>query len=201
MSRAHRRQAPVNRRQALALALGAGALTLGAARGRAEVAAEAGAAEAVVAVASAVSLLRPAVPRRAAAALELRGEDKRVQRLGDLAAGRAVILNLWAPWCLPCRREMPSLARLARALDGAGALVLPLAFEWRGATAVRRFFTETGIEGLPVWIGDGANLMATLGLENLPTTAIIDRQGMMVQTIAGEAHWDDPATIAWAQSL
>lgn len=150
---------------------------------------------------SAVSLLRPAVPVRDARGLALRDAQKQTLRLGDLAGGRAVLLNLWAPWCLPCRREMPSLARLALALGGQGPLVLPLAFDWRGASGVRRFYAEAGIANLPIWLGEGENLSAVLGLEDLPTTAIIDRAGQMVQLIAGEARWDDAATLEWARGL
>lgn len=154
-----------------------------------------------VVVASAVSLLRPAVPPREARKLEMRDGEKRLMRLGELAAGRAVLLNLWAPWCLPCRREMPSLAALAQALGTEGPLVLPLAFDWRGASGVRRFYREIGVSNLPVWLGEGENLMAVLGLENLPTTALINREGHMVQLVAGEAVWDDAATLDWAKAL
>lgn len=150
--------------------------------------------------ASAVSLLRPMVPLRGAGELSV---TKAGGAPGTLAnwAGRPVILNLWAPWCVPCRREMPSLAALAAALEGHRAVVLPLAFDWRGVAGVRRFYREIGVSSLPVLLGEGANLMAVLGLENLPTTVIISPEGEARQVIAGEARWDDPATIAWARSL
>lgn len=150
--------------------------------------------------ASAVSLLRPAVPQRAAEGLMVKEINGTRRTLADWA-GRPLILNLWAPWCLPCRREMPSLAALAAALKGHRARVLPLAFDWRGAAGVQRFFAEIGVSGLPVLLGEGENLMAVLGIENLPTTVIVSPEGRVVQVVAGEARWDDAATIHWARNL
>jgi thiol-disulfide isomerase/thioredoxin len=149
---------------------------------------------------SAMSLARPAVPERDATGLLIRddaGADWSLSRL----AGQIVVLNLWAPWCLPCRREMPSLASLAQQVAGAGVAVVPVSFDWRGASGVRRFYAETGIDNLPVLTGDGQNLLDTLGLEALPTTAILDKAGRHIQTVAGEARWDDDNTIGWLLSL
>lgn len=115
-------------------------------------------------------------------------------------AGRLVVLNLWAPWCVPCRREMPSLSRLAARLGDAAAL-LPLSFDWRGAKAIEAFYAEHGIANLPVLSGDGENLKETLGLTRLPTTALIDRRGDCFATVAGEAQWDDEATLEWLRRL
>lgn len=116
-----------------------------------------------------------------------------------VAEGRLAVLNLWGPWCIPCRREMPSVAALAAAMPEIA--VVPLAFDWRGPVTVRRFFAELGIKNLPVLMGDGENLKAVLGLENLPTTLIVAPDGQVTHSIAAEAQWDDPATQDWLRSL
>lgn len=149
---------------------------------------------------SAASLARSAAPPRDATPLQITDGTGASRNLREFA-GQIVVLNLWGPWCLPCRREMPALARLAAALEGRGIVVLPLAFDWRGATGVRRFYKDTDITNLPVLIGDGDNLHATLGIENLPTTVVIDRAGMTHSLIAGEAQWDDGPTQEWLLSL
>lgn len=159
-----------------------------------------GAAHASDAAPTAVSLAQPATPPRSALELAMKDADGATVSLAAFA-GQIVVLNLWAPWCLPCRREMPSLSRLSKRLEGQAVAVLPLCFDWRGAIGARRFFTETEIENLPVLIGDGENLASTLGLERLPTTAILDRSGQHVLTVAGEAQWDDDATYDWLTSL
>lgn len=149
---------------------------------------------------SAVTQRRPAIPRRDASGLTIEDETGTPVPLARFA-GEVLVVNLWATWCFPCRREMPSLARLAVALDGAPVRVLPLAFDRMGAVAVRRFYREIGVTSLPILIGDGPNLKATLGIERLPTTLLLDTQAHHIATVAGEAQWDDAPTRDWLLSL
>ncbi|MEZ5722618.1 MAG: TlpA family protein disulfide reductase [Paracoccaceae bacterium] len=90
----------------------------------------------------AASLARPAAPVTSAAGLEMTDGNGNPVPLSTWA-GQVIVLNLWAPWCLPCRREMPSLARLADRLAGRSAVVLPLAFRRQGASAVRQFLRRS----------------------------------------------------------
>jgi len=152
------------------------------------------------AVPSAAALAKAVNPPRDASALLMKDETGTRVPLSQFA-GELLVVNLWAPWCVPCRREMPSLARLAEAMAGQPVRVLPLAFDWRGASGVRRFYKEIGVASLPILIGDGQNLMATLGLEHIPTTAVIDGTGRHIATVAGEAEWDDAETRDWLLGL
>lgn len=148
----------------------------------------------------AATLARAAPEVRDANALLMTGADGKRVALSDYA-GRLVVLNLWGPWCVPCQREMPSLSRLAARSEPSRLAVLPLAFDWRGPVWVERFYRENEISNLPVLLGDGINLMAVLGLEDLPTTVILDADGHHIYTVAGEARWDDDATFDWLNGL
>jgi len=159
---------------------------------------------AVAARADAVSLPAADVMVTAAArtidGLAMRdGEDRSV----SLSAyrGRVVVLNLWAPWCLPCRKEMPELAALQTQLRTDGVAVVPLAFDWKGKIGVRQFYAETGISNLPVLVGEGENLKEVTGLSGLPTTLILNGRGEHVATVAGAAQWSDEKTLAWLKNL
>ena len=66
---------------------------------------------------------------------------------------------------------------------------------------MRRFYREIGVESLPVLLGDGDNLKATLGIEILPTTVLLDGDATHIATVSGEATWDDDATVAWITGL
>ncbi len=115
--------------------------------------------------------------------------------------GKLVVLNLWAPWCVPCRSEMPELATVQSRLAAEGVAVLPLAFTWQGRQAVTRFYAEENITNLPVLVGDGQNLQDVTGLSALPTTLILNRKGEHVATVRGGARWSDDRTLAWLQGL
>ena len=149
---------------------------------------------------SAASLAQPVAQPRTISGLDITDEAG-APVLAEAWRGRWVILNLWAPWCLPCRREMPSIENLSRQLDPERFAVVPLAFEWRGPIWVNKFYREVGITDLPIYLGDGENVDAVLGLSNLPTTAIVNPQGQHAFTVAGEARWDDSETLAWLRAL
>jgi len=148
----------------------------------------------------AADLAHPAIPAKDARDLIMKDADGNPVSIADYT-GRLVVLNLWGPWCPPCRREMPSISRLADKVDPEIIAVVPLAFDNGNSTRVRVFYKSTAITNLPVLIGDGQNLQSVLALSRLPTTAILDKTGMHIATVAGEAMWDDDSTVAWLNRL
>lgn len=147
----------------------------------------------------AVHLMKPS-DKRPLAGLQVIDESGKALKLQD-HSGQILIINLWAPWCVPCRREMPSLSRLQTQLDGLSAALLPVAFVPRRTDGVRRFFEETGISNLPVLAGNGENLLAVTGKSHLPLTLIADKEGRWTGMVEGEASWDDAETLRWITGL
>ncbi len=121
--------------------------------------------------------------------------DGRVLSL-DAFRGKIVLLNVWATWCLPCRKEMPTLDRLQRELGGAGFQVVPLSIDRIGVEAVRRFYAEIGITNLGLYVDSLAGATRALDVSGLPTTLLIDRSGQELGRLVGPAEWDDPEMIA-----
>ncbi len=115
-------------------------------------------------------------------------------------AGKRLVLNLWATWCIPCIAEMPALAKLAH--DQAGELlVLPLSSDRQGAKVVPAWFAEHHIEGLPVLLDPKGAASRTLGARGLPTTLLIGADGREHARLEGAVAWTEPASITRLRAL
>jgi thiol-disulfide isomerase/thioredoxin len=77
---------------------------------------------------------------------------------------RVVLLNVWATWCVPCRKEMPSLDRLQVQLGGKDFLVMALSIDREGVAAVKRFYQEVGVERLGIYVDPSGRGSRGLGL-------------------------------------
>ena len=115
--------------------------------------------------------------------------------LGDFR-GRVVVLNVWATWCVPCRKEMPTLDRLQARLGGKDFLVVALSLDRKGVEAVRGFYQEVGVKNLAIYVDPSGRGSRGLGLPGLPTTLLIDQEGREVARKMGEAEWDRPEMVS-----
>lgn len=129
-------------------------------------------------------------------AISFQDKDGQPKTLADFA-GRIVLLNIWATWCAPCRKEMPTLDRLQAELGGPDFEVVALSVDRKGPEAVRKFFNEIGIKHLALNIDTSSNAMFTLGAFGLPLTLLIDRQGREIGRVVGPAEWDSPEMMAF----
>lgn len=121
--------------------------------------------------------------------------EERALTLADFR-GKVILLNMWATWCVPCRKEMPALDRLQAQLGGNNFLVLPLSIDRGGLPAVKRFYDELGLQKLGIYVdGSGAGSRA-LGVPGIPTTLLIDRDGREVARKMGAAEWDGPEMVS-----
>ncbi len=128
-------------------------------------------------------------PPRALPDIEFKDRDGKELRLSNFK-GKVVLLNIWATWCPPCRREMPTLDRLQGTLGGKDLEVIALSIDRAGVHAVEAFFMETGVKHLHLYIDQSMAAMRKLAVVGLPTTLLIDREGREVWRFAGAAEWD-----------
>lgn len=130
-----------------------------------------------------------------------------VDREGEAASladfrGKVVVVNLWAMWCAPCRTEMPTLATLAAAYEGTDLLVLPINVDSTDdAIADARSFLDVH-EPLPFY-SDKSFRLPFLFPESgkMPQTILLDRQGRIRATFAGEADWASAEARALVDAL
>ena len=109
--------------------------------------------------------------------------------------GKVVLLNVWATWCSPCRKEMPTLDRLQAKLGGKDFEVVALSIDRDGPDVVRKFFKEIGVRNLALYIDPTMEAQSKLQLVGVPTTLLINRDGREVTRYTGVAEWDRPEVI------
>jgi thiol-disulfide isomerase/thioredoxin len=107
--------------------------------------------------------------------------------------GRAVLLNLWATWCVPCQKEMPSLDRLQAKLGGPRFQVIAVSIEKQGGAVVRPFYRQLGLQALGVYLDPSGKAPSTLGIQGVPATLLIDVNGCEIGRKLGALEWDSPA--------
>lgn len=118
-------------------------------------------------------------------------EASRPVNLSDFR-GEVVLLNFWATWCAPCVIEMPDLDALQKKYRKAGLRVVAVSHNEEGPAAIRPFYRKHNLSRLDIYYG-GKAAAAALGARTLPTTYLIDREGMLVGHVPGFAYWQTPA--------
>ncbi|MDC7786542.1 TlpA disulfide reductase family protein [Rhodoplanes sp. TEM] len=110
--------------------------------------------------------------------------------------GRTVLLNLWATWCVPCRKEMPALDALQRQAGSERFEVVAVNVDTRNPDKPRVWLKEVGIDGLAYYADPSGKVLRELGAFGLPTTVLVDPSGCTVATLAGPAEWASPDALA-----
>ncbi len=103
--------------------------------------------------------------------------------------GRVALVNLWATWCGPCRREMPHLAKLQELYGGDQFEVVALSVDLKGAEASAAFLKEIKADNLALYVDKTTKAMRKLGAIGLPLTVLVDRNGREIGRLLGPADW------------
>ncbi len=132
--------------------------------------------------------IAPVGERRVMPELVMAQLDGGTWRLVD-HRGQVVLVNYWATWCGPCWEETPGLIRLSKELGPKGLEVVGVAIDEGGKEKVRKFVEELHVP-YPVVLPERMSQMA-YGLEGVPTTILVDRQGRVAKTYVGAVRQRD----------
>jgi thiol-disulfide isomerase/thioredoxin len=102
--------------------------------------------------------------------------------------GKPVLLNLWATWCAPCVKELPTLDAL-QTREGERLKVLTVSQDMEGRAKVEAFLAKGKYRTLEAWLDPEMALMSDLGATSLPTTILYDAGGREVWRVAGDKDW------------
>jgi len=108
--------------------------------------------------------------------------------------GRTVLVNLWATWCVPCRKEMPALENLQTRLGGPNFEVVAVNIDTRDPEKPKNFAKEVNLTRLGYFSDQKAKVFQDLKAVGralgMPTSVLVDGEGCEIATIAGPAEWD-----------
>jgi thiol-disulfide isomerase/thioredoxin len=114
--------------------------------------------------------------------------------------GKTVLLNLWATWCVPCRKEMPALDRLQQQRGGERFDVVAVNIDTRDPQKPKAFMEEAKLDSLAYFTDRSARIFQDLKAVGraigMPTSVLIDGNGCEIATIAGPAEWDSADALA-----
>lgn len=132
---------------------------------------------------------------RGYADLAFTDRDGKPMTIGDFA-GKALLVNFWASWCIPCRAEMPALDRLAAQQDDDKFMVLPINTSETQPGKGKAFFDAGGWTHLALYIDPNFAVferLKTSGVSvGLPTSLLLDSKGCEIGVLQGPAVWDSP---------
>ncbi len=127
-------------------------------------------------------------------AFEFHDKEGATKTLKDFK-GKVVLLNLWATWCAPCRKEMPALDNLKAKLGGDNFDVVTISIDRGGIVKPLKFFKDIGVKKLALYHDRTSRLASKLLAFGMPTTLLIDAKGKELGRLTGPAEWDSEDAI------
>ena len=103
--------------------------------------------------------------------------------------GKYVLVNFWATWCAPCRKEMPSLDALQEEFGGDAFEVVTIATGRNAIPAIERFFEEVEVTHLPILLDPKQKLARDMAVLGLPISVILNPEGHEIARLRGDAEW------------
>jgi thiol-disulfide isomerase/thioredoxin len=153
-----------------------------------------------------VAALSPAAPSRPMPDIAFKDDGNASRTLADFK-GKTILVNLWATWCVPCRKEMPALDKLQADLGGPDFEVVAVNVDTARLDKPRQFLRDVAATHLPFYADPTGAVLQTAKesgpVLGLPTSFLVDRSGCTLATLSGPADWasdDAKKVIAAAKS-
>ena len=113
--------------------------------------------------------------------------------------GNIVILNFWATWCAPCKKEMPSLDKLSAQFPN--LRIFPINMEKPNKIKSKAYYQELNLKNLDIFFDPDFSLAKKFRLRGLPTTIIIDKNGNEFARVIGEINFEDKKFVNFLRKI
>ena len=111
--------------------------------------------------------------------------------------GNLIILNFWATWCAPCKEEMPSLDQLQKNKNLENLKIFPINVGQETVEKVTKFFKDLNIQNLDLYFDSPVTLAKKVGLRGIPTTVLLNKEGLEFARIVGSINFEDENFVNW----
>jgi thiol-disulfide isomerase/thioredoxin len=111
--------------------------------------------------------------------------------------GKLVIINFWATWCAPCKKEMPSLDNLSQNKKFKNLKIFAVNMEEPNKLKTKKFFSDINIKNLEIYFDRNLNFVKEFNLRGVPTTVLLNKKGEEFARIIGEVDFNDEKFLKW----
>ena len=111
--------------------------------------------------------------------------------------GKLILLNFWATWCAPCKEEMPSLDRLVDIKELDNLIIFPINIGQENLEKSLKFFKSLKIKNLKIYFDSSLTLTKKFGLRGIPTSILLNKDGLEFARIIGSIDFEDEKFIEW----
>ncbi|MBS0564559.1 MAG: TlpA family protein disulfide reductase [Proteobacteria bacterium] len=115
--------------------------------------------------------------------------------------GKVMLVNFWATWCAPCRKELGTLDRLQGALGGERFAVVTIATGPNPVPAMQKLFADEKVTHLPLLRDPDQAFARQMGVLALPVSVLVDADGREIGRLMGDAAWDSPEALALVKAV
>ena len=111
--------------------------------------------------------------------------------------GKLIILNFWATWCAPCKKEMPSLDRLYQDNNLKNLVVFAVNMEQPDTTKTKKFFSDLNLQKLEIFFDQNLSFVKEFKLKGVPTTVLVNKKGEEFARVIGSIDFQDQKFLKW----
>ena len=126
--------------------------------------------------------------------------NKKIIKLSDYK-GNLVLLNFWATWCAPCKKEMPSLDALKTKTELENIKIFPINIGQDSFKKSEQFFNELNIKNLNIYFDNPKTLAKDLNLRGVPTTILFNKENKEFARVIGSIDFEDEEFVRWIKNF